>query len=109
MPEGAILEFGYADREYVKETLKEIMYGMLDVVRKSDYPYRTVICTSCASRYLVMSNQITDVASGYVPELPQDAGFLGLYSYGEFCPVSTSDSTQEYNMFHNFTYVLMAL
>ena len=109
MPEGATFEFGYADREYVKETLNEVMYGMLDIVKNTDYPYRTVLCTSCASRYLVMSTQIKDVAGGYVPELPEDNGFLGFYSYGEFCPVSMSDGSREYNMFHNFTYVLMAI
>ena len=104
-----MLEFGYADRDYVKSTLKEIMFGMLDEVKKSDYPYHTVLCTSCASRYLVMSSQIDQVAQGYVPELPEGSGFLGFYSYGEFCPVSMAKSSQEYNMFHNFTYVLLAL
>lgn len=109
MPEGAKLEIGFVNRERVKATLSEVMYAMMNYVAASDKDYGTVLCTSCASRYIVISTQIKDESSMWVDRLPEGFGYLGMYSYGEFCPTTDEGSGQDYNMFHNFTYAMLAI
>ena len=71
--------------------------------------YSTVICTSCAARYLALSTQIDEEAERWFPQLPKEVTFMGMYSYGEFCPASDVVDGKDYNMFHNFTFTILAM
>ena len=35
--------------------------------------------------------------------------FRGMYAYGEYCPVKGNKTGEYYNLFHNFTFTIMAM
>ena len=109
MPEGSRLQIGFIDRSKVRESLDEAMNNMLKYIDESDYPYSTILCTSCAARYLALSTVIEKEAGGWLETLPSQLNFFGMYSNGEFCPVPDETSGTDYNTFHNFTFVILAL
>ena len=109
MPEGATIEIGYMNREYVKSSLDRVMNYLIDVTARSEKEYSTVICSSCISRYLALSNQIEKEAEGWTKKLPEGMSFMGMYSYGEVCPVRSDRTGKGYNVFHNITFTMMAI
>ena len=44
-----------------------------------------------------------------VDRLPEDVSLLGIYAYGEYCPERGNKTGTSYNLFHNFTFTIMAL
>ena len=109
MPEGSRLQIGFIDRSKVRESLDEAMNEMLKYIEESDYQYSTILCISCAARYLALSTVIEKDAGGWLETLPKNLNFFGMYSNGEFCPVPDEKSGTDYNTFHNFTFVVLAL
>lgn len=109
MPEGATLEIGYMNREYVKSSLDKAMNYLIKETQESDHEYSTTFCCSCISRYLVLSSQIEGEADGWTKKLPEGISFMGMYSYGEVCPVRSDKTGKGYNAFHNITFTMMAI
>ena len=109
IPEGSRLEIGIVRRERVTQSLAEVLQMMRKEIDESEHHYTTVICTSCAARYLALSTQINDEAHTWFPQLPTQIAFMGMYSYGEFCPATDMVDNKDYNMFHNFTFTLLAM
>ena len=109
IPEGSRLEIGIVKRERVTQSLSDVLFDMMKEIDESDHKYSTVICTSCAARYLALSTQIDEEAERWFPQLPKEVTFMGMYSYGEFCPASDVVDGKDYNMFHNFTFTILAM
>ncbi|MBR6229730.1 MAG: FIST C-terminal domain-containing protein [Eubacterium sp.] len=109
MPEGSRLEIGIVNQEKVRESLKEVLEDMLLEIKGSGYHYSTILCTSCAARYLALTTQIEEESEKWFPMLPDGITLMGMYSYGEFCPASDTDEGKDYNMFHNFTFTMLAM
>ena len=109
MPEGSSLQIGMINRDRVKETVVSATKEMVDYIKSSGRKYSTVICTSCAARFLAMSSRIEQEASDWIATIPGDLNLIGMYSNGEFCPVPDENSGTEYNTFHNFTLVLLLI
>ncbi len=109
MPEGSKLQVGFINKDGVIQTLDEALKEMKEYLDASDHQYSTILCTSCAARYLALSTRIQMDASGWLSTLPSELNFFGMYSNGEFCPVTDEKSGVDYNTFHNFTFVMLAL
>ena len=109
MPEGATLQVGMVDREIVRETVDEVTDAMLADIKDDEYTYSTMIVTSCAARYLALASQIEDAAAGWVASLPKDLTMIGMYSNGEFCPVTDEKTGTDHNTFHNFTFCMLVI
>ncbi|MEE3467850.1 MAG: FIST N-terminal domain-containing protein [Eubacterium sp.] len=109
MPEGSKLQIGMINRDRVKETVVQATNAMLEHIKSSGRKYSTVICTSCAARFLALSSRIENEVTGWVETLPDNLNMIGMYSNGEFCPVPDETSGMEYNTFHNFTLVMLLL
>ncbi len=109
MPEGSKLQIGFINKDGVMETLDEALNDMREYLDASDYDYSTILCTSCAARYLALSTRIQGEATDWLSTLPSELNFFGMYSNGEFCPVPDQVSGTDYNTFHNFTFVMLAL
>ena len=109
MPKGSKIQVGFINRDNVKETLNTALNELKEYIGSTDYPYSTVLCTSCAARYLALANSIQGEAGRWLESLPNQLNFFGMYSNGEFCPVTDKNSGNDYNTFHNFTFVILAL
>ncbi len=109
MPEGSKLQIGMINRDQVKETVTQATNEMLECIKNSDKEYSTIICTSCAARFLALSSRIESEVSGWIATLPENLNMIGMYSNGEFCPVTDETSGVDYNTFHNFTLVMLLI
>ena len=64
---------------------------------------------SCCARFLALASNTSSEVEAYIGRLPQDMSLMGIYAYGEYCPVKGSLTGKDYNMFHNFTFTILAL
>lgn len=109
MPEGATLGIGLINREDVCRSVEEAFTRMFRELARQRDEYTTLLCTSCSARYLALMNDPSMEAKTYLGRLPNDVSLLGLYAYGECCPVRGEKTGKSYNMFHNFTFTILAL
>lgn len=109
MPEGASLGIGLVNREDVCLSVEEAFTRMFRELARERGEYTTLLCTSCCARYLALMNDPSVEAKTYLGRLPNELSLLGFYSYGECCPVRGEKSGKDYNMFHNFTFTILAL
>jgi len=88
----------------VKRAFEDVLQQML---ANHGQEYTTLLCTSCAGRFLNLATE--PEAEGKVCEqmLPPGMTLSGMYSYGEICPTYTP-SGKCYNVFHNKTFTLVA-
>ena len=108
VPEGAILNIGVINRDDVKYSVKKAFDTILAECGK-DNTHHTLLCTSCGARFMALGNEFTAEAETYQGRVPEGVSLLGAYTYGEYCPVKGDKTGREYNMFHNFTFTLLAL
>ncbi len=109
MPEGSILTIGLLNRSDVQDSVDKAFDVMFKELAASGNKYRTLLCTSCVARFLALASKPEAEAETYKSRLPEDVTLMGLYAYGEFCPVRGNKTGKEYNMFHNFTFTILAL
>jgi len=109
MQEGATLSIGVLSREDVCQSVETAFIRMLRELSQRSGEYTTLLCTSCGARYLALMNNPSAEAEAYMNRLPKNLPLQGLYAYGECCPVRGAKTGKNYNMFHNFTFTILAL
>lgn len=109
MPEGASLSIGLINREDVCRTVEKAFVRMIRELERQEGAYTTLLCNSCSARFLALVNDPSVEAAAYLGRLPGGVSLMGLYPYGECCPVQGEKTGKMYNMFHNFTFTILAL
>ena len=109
IPEGAILNIGIINRADVKKSVEQAFDTIFQQIQESEYPYRTLLCNSCCARFLALASNTSAEVEAFEGRLPEGISLMGLYAYGEYCPVKGNLSGKDYNMFHNFTFTILAL
>ena len=109
IPEGSYLSVGLINRADVQKSVKMAFDYIFGELKKSEGTYHTLLCNSCAARFLALANNTAAEAETYIGRLPEDIALLGLYANGEICPVRGDKTGQSYNTFHNFTFTILAL
>ena len=108
MPERAILSIGLLNRSDVQDSVGKAFDEIFRVLEEPDNICHTLICTSCVARFLALASNTSAEADTYKDKLPGDVSLIGLYGYGEYCPVRGNKTGKDYNMFHNFTFTILA-
>ena len=109
MPKGSNLGIGIINREDVQISVTKAFDRVNELIdnHEDGYRYKTILCTTCAARFLALASNMKAEGDACVERLPEGISLLGMYAYGEFCPVNGKQSGTEYNMFHNFTFAIM--
>ncbi len=108
VPEGAVLNIGVINRTDVKDSVARAFNEIWDDIG-GDTKCRTLLCTSCAARFMALASDTMAETETYMGKLPEGVSLMGMYSYGKYCPVKGNNTGREYNMFHNFTFTILAL
>ncbi len=109
VPEGSILGVGIISRTDVQKSVRQAFDVILKEVEASKGKYKTLLCHSCCARFLALASDTREETDAYSGRLPDGMAFLGMYAYGEYCPVKGNKTGEYYNLFHNFTFTIMAL
>ena len=109
MPEGAVLSIGLLNRSDVQDSVGEAFDGIFRILKEGENNCSALICTSCVARFLALASNTSAEAETYKNRLPEDVSLLGLYGYGEYCPVKGEKTGRDFNMFHNFTFTILAI
>ena len=109
VPEGAIVRLGILNQKDVQKSVNQAFEKMLAMLSKSGTRFRTLLCNSCAARYLAMASNTDAEAEAYQGRLPKGISFLGMYGNGEICPMYGNKTDKIHNFFHNFTFTIMAI
>ncbi len=109
MPEGATLSIGLLTRGDVCRTVEKAFAQIFAELARKEGECAALLCTSCAARFLALMNDPSAEAETYLGRLPEGVPLAGYYAYGECCPVRGGETGKEYNMFHNFTFTILAL
>ncbi len=109
VPEGAILNVGIITRQEVQKTVEAAFDRILKEIDVSGSPYHTLLCNSCATRFLALASNPTGETDAYKDRLPEGFSLLGFYTYGEICPMRGNKSGKDYNFFHNYTFTVMVI
>lgn len=104
--EGSSLEIGLLNRDDVKRTVKRAFDEVFDWLGTEGRDCRTILCYSCVARYLALGNNGMAEAESYKGRLPEGVSLMGMYSYGEFCPVGGGEWC---NVFHNSTFTILCM
>ncbi len=108
IPEGASLSIGIINQDDVQRSVKKAFDYILNELKSSDYDCHTLLCNSCLARFLALASNITAEAEAYTGRLPEGVSLMGMYADGEICPVKGDRSGLYYNLFHNFTFTILA-
>lgn len=109
VPEGSIVRLGILNQTDVQKSVNQAFREMLALLSASGSNRRTLLCNSCAARYLAMASNTDAEAEAYQGRLPEGIAFLGMYGNGELCPVYGNRTDKIHNFFHNFTFTIMAI
>ncbi len=109
VPEGSTLSIGIITRPEVQSSVAEAFESIYREIGASGREYHTILCTSCCARFLAMASNTSAEADAYAKSLPEGMSLMGMYGYGEYCPVRGIKTGVEYNMFHNFTFTILAM
>ena len=107
VPEGSTLSIGIINRSDVQKSVNLSFDKILNEIR--EHGYKTLLCTSCCARFLALASNINAEVEAYTGRVPEGVSLAGLYSYGEYCPVRGNKTGEYYNMFHNFTFTILAI
>ena len=107
VPEGSTLSIGIINRSDVQKSVNLSFDKILNEIR--EHGYKTLLCTSCCARFLALASNINAEVEAYTGRVPEGVSLAGLYSYGEYCPVRGNKTGELYNMFHNFTFTILAI
>ncbi len=109
VPEGSIVSISILNRGDVQNTVKNCFEEVMDLIKADQNRYKTILCFTCCARSLALGSNIEGEAQAYEGLIPDDVSLLGIYSYGEYCPVKGNKTSSNYNMFQNFTFSLLLL
>lgn len=104
--EGSSLEIGLLNRGDVSDTVKKAFDEILEWLKTDGKDYGTILCCSCAARFLALGNNGIVEAESYKGRLPEGVSLMGMYSYGEYCPVG---GEKWCNVFHNSTFTILCM
>ncbi len=107
VPEGSVINITIVGRDDVQNTVKKCFDSVKKIITTEPGKYNTILCSTCCARFLALGSNIEGEAKAFEGLLPSEVSLIGIYSYGEFCPVAGSKTRKNYNMFHNFTFSLM--
>ena len=107
IPEGSTLSIGIINRSDVQKSVNSSIDKILLEIK--EHGYKTLLCTSCCARFLALASNINAEVEAYTGRVPEGVSLAGLYSYGEYCPVRGNKTGEFYNMFHNFTFAILAI
>lgn len=105
--EGTSLEIGLLNREDVGISVKKAFDEILEWLNGEGKDCGTILCCSCAARFLALGNNGILEAESYQGRLPEGVSLMGMYSYGEFCPVGNGE--EWCNVFHNSTFTILCI
>ena len=108
MPEGAGLSIGIINREDVQKSV-QLAFSTMEEMIGGKSGYETLLCTTCCARFLALANDVKAEARVCQEQTPEGFSLFGMYSYGEFCPIKGEKTGKDYNMFHNFTFTILAI
>jgi len=109
VPEGSILSVGIISRTDVQKSVRQAFDVIFSEIEASKGKYKTLLCNSCCARFLALASDTREETDAYSGRLPEDISLLGIYAYGEYCPVKGNKTGEYYNLFHNFTFTIMAI
>ena len=104
--EGSSLEIGLLNKEDVQTTVTQAFDEIIEWLSGEGKGCSTILCSSCTARFLAIGNNGNIEADGYRGRLPEGISLLGMYSYGEYCPVGDNEWC---NVFHNSTFTMLCL
>ena len=107
IPEGASLEVGYINSEQVQKTIDEAYETICGWIGEDGSTDHTMLVISCAARYMSLGKNVTIEAETFKKKLPGNVSVMGMYSYGEFCPIG--EGAEMDNTFHNSTFTVLFL
>lgn len=108
VPENALLSIGIVRREDVQNSAGKAMNVILSKIKEAGQEYRTMLCTTCCARFLALGGNVSAETDSFRDLIPPSISLMGMYSNGEYCPVKGNVTGEEYNMFHNFTFSILA-
>ncbi len=109
VPEGSILSVGIIGRSDVQKSVQQAFDKIFAEIAASPHKYTALLCNSCCARFLALASNPKEETDAYVNRLPADISLLGIYAYGEYCPEKGNKTGEYYNLFHNFTFTILAL
>ena len=109
VPEGSILGVGIINRADVQKSVEQACDQMVEALAARPGQYKTLLCMSCCARFMAMASNTDAEMEACQRRLPAGMTFLGMYGNGEYCPVRGNATGQYHNLFHNFTFALVAL
>ena len=108
MPQGSTISIGILNRGELKSTVEEAFEIILKELAKCEDKYETLLCSSCCARFIGLANNTSLEGDTYLGRLPKHISLIGMYGYGEYCPVTGKETGRRYNMFHNYTFTILA-
>jgi hypothetical protein len=93
----------------VQRSVGKALDVILKKIKESNHDYHTMLCTTCCARFLALGGNVTAETDSFKGILPPSVSLMGMYSNGEYCPVTSKATGKEYNMFHNFSFTILAL
>ena len=109
VPEGSILSVGLISRTDVQKSVRQAFDRIFEEIEASGHRHKTLLCNSCCARFLALASNTKEETDAYIGRLPEDISLLGIYAYGEYCPEKGNKTGTNYNLFHNFTFTIVAI
>lgn len=106
VPQGTSLGVGILCKEDVQESVDQAFQKIKSYLADTDKDNATILCTSCAARLLALGGDASIEAEAYNQHITDGTSVLGMYSYGELCPVNVGKDG-DVNVFHNSTFTIL--
>ena len=103
------IQSGYTQMEIADKLEVTVAYISSIESGRSKLNLRTLLCYSCAARFLALASNTSAEAEACQARVPEGISMLGMYGNGEFCPLPGNKTGKLHNFFHNFTFTIMAV
>ncbi len=109
VPDNAVMSVAIISRADVQASVARGFEPVFEDLRNSNGRYKTILCSTCCARFIALGSDTAAEAQAYKNGLPDDVSLIGIYSYGEYCPIKGSKTGNIYNSFHNFTFSILMI
>ena len=109
VPDNAVMSVAIISRSDVQASVARGFEQVFEDLRNSNGRYKTILCSTCCARFIALGSDTAAEAQAYKNGLPDDVSLIGIYSYGEYCPIKGSKTGNIYNSFHNFTFSILMI
>ena len=109
VPDNAVMSVAIISRADVQTSVAKGFDQVFEDLRNSNGRYKTILCSTCCARFIALGSDTAAEAQAYKNGLPDDVSLIGIYSYGEYCPIKGSKTGNIYNSFHNFTFSILMI